>query len=84
MAPAVAPEPHEFIKSYSSLLPSDLARGDFLDCCNDLLLFVEGPIPRYYICNPVTKQRMAIPRDFTLKNICTASLAFDPFKSLHY
>jgi len=84
LTPTVAPEPHEFIKSYSSLLPFDLARGDFLDCCNGLLLFVEGPIPRYYVCNPVTKQCVAIPRDFTLENICTASLAFDPFKSPHY
>jgi len=84
MTPAVAPEPHEFVKSYSSLLPFEPARGDFLDCCNGLLLFVEGSIPQYYVCNPVTKQCVVIPRDFTLENICSASLAFDPFKSPHY
>ncbi|KAH8502008.1 hypothetical protein H0E87_016678 [Populus deltoides] len=84
MTPAVAPEPHEFVKSYSSLLPFEPARGDFLDCCNGLLLFVEGSIPQHYVCNPVTKQCVVIPRDFTLENICSASLAFDPFKSPHY
>ncbi|XP_011033121.1 PREDICTED: F-box protein At5g07610-like [Populus euphratica] len=84
MTPAVAPEPHEFVKSYSSLLPFEPACGDFLDCCNGLLLFVEGSIPQYYVCNPVTKQCVAIPRDFTLEDTCSASLAFDPFKSPHY
>jgi len=84
MTPAVAPEPHEFVKSYSSLLPFEPARDDFLDCCNCLLLFVEGSISQYYVCNPVTKQCVAIPRDFMLENICSAALAFDPFKSPHY
>lgn len=84
ITPAVAPEPHEFVKSYSSLLPFEPARGDFLDCCNGLLLFDEGCTLQYYVCNPATKHCVAIPRDFMLENIIFAALAFDPSTSPHY
>jgi F-box interacting protein len=84
ITPAVAPEPHEFVKSYSSLLPFEPARGDFLDCCNGLLLFVEGCTLQYYVCNPATKHCVAIPRDSMLENIIFAALAFDPSTSPHY
>ncbi|KAJ6727450.1 F-BOX PROTEIN INTERACTION DOMAIN PROTEIN-RELATED [Salix purpurea] len=48
MTPRVASGPHEFVKSYSSLLPFQPTRNDFLDCCNGLLLFVEGCTLQYY------------------------------------
>ncbi|KAJ6727452.1 F-BOX PROTEIN INTERACTION DOMAIN PROTEIN-RELATED [Salix purpurea] len=49
MTPRVAPGPHEFVKSYSLLLPFQPTRNDFLDCCNGLLLFVEGCTLQYYV-----------------------------------
>ncbi|KAJ6317289.1 hypothetical protein OIU76_012931 [Salix suchowensis] len=84
MTPGVEPGPHEFVKSYSSLLPFQPTRNDFLDCCNGLLLFVEGCTLQYYVCNPMTKRCVAIPRGSMLENIIFASLAFDPSRSPHY
>ncbi|KAB5543985.1 hypothetical protein DKX38_012097 [Salix brachista] len=84
MTPGVEPGPHEFVKSYSSLLPFQPTRNDFLDCCNGLLLFVEGCTLQYYVCNPMTKHCVAIPRGSMLENIVFASLAFDPSRSPHY
>ncbi|CAL5342221.1 unnamed protein product [Camellia sinensis] len=56
-----------FVESYSKLLPFQPTARDVLDCCNGLLLIlhrtsVPPSVPsQYYVCNPATKQCVAIP-----------------------
>ncbi|CAK7356313.1 unnamed protein product [Dovyalis caffra] len=77
-----------FVDAYSSLLPFKLSTDHYFDCCNGLLLFTRREIQEnslyYYVCNPTTKQCVAIPNPRPRTYPFSASLAFDPAKSPHY
>ncbi|XP_059663954.1 uncharacterized protein LOC132309684 [Cornus florida] len=86
------PYPHThdgvgFVESYSALLPLKPTPLDLHDCCNGLLLFGPSPSVRpaeYYVCNPATKQCVAIPTNPTHLEPMFAALAFNPTESLNY
>ncbi|XP_059663957.1 uncharacterized protein LOC132309687 [Cornus florida] len=77
------------VESYLALLSFDHIGYDLQECCNGLLLFarrsrsIPGPV-EYYVCNPATKQCVAIPINPTHLEPKFAVLAFDPSESLHY
>ncbi|XP_077252506.1 F-box protein At5g49610-like [Tasmannia lanceolata] len=57
-----------------------------IDCCNGLILCICGG-PKgvtYYICNPVTKEWVALPKPHKRLFLDRASLAYDPSVSPHY
>ncbi|CAI9111796.1 OLC1v1012115C1 [Oldenlandia corymbosa var. corymbosa] len=62
--------------------------SDIRDCCNGLLLLASST-NRYYVANPVTKQRLLVPRnshrhDNTNIKSTHSSLVFDPSFSLGF
>ncbi|XP_059663955.1 uncharacterized protein LOC132309685 [Cornus florida] len=62
---------------------------DLEDICNGLsLLLLRSSLPfeEYYVCNPVTKQRVAIPKNPTHLKLdpWSISLAFNPSESFNY
>ncbi|XP_059625410.1 F-box protein At5g07610-like [Cornus florida] len=59
--------------------------NDFLDSCNGLFLFFNSFDFRYYVCNPVMKQYVPIPKAHChQQHHCYAALAFNPSESLCY
>ncbi|OMP00634.1 hypothetical protein COLO4_12486 [Corchorus olitorius] len=88
------PSPDErVVESLSALLPFKFTFKDFIHSCNGLLLFVAGSVPQYYVCNPLTKQCIEIPRNIEREKLaidagkklqCFAALAFNPRESSHY
>ncbi|OMO65088.1 hypothetical protein COLO4_31564 [Corchorus olitorius] len=84
------------VESISALLPFKFNFYNLIHSCNGLLLFVNfvtGSIPQYYVCNPLTKQCIEIPRNIEREKLASdcgeelqkfAALAFDPWKSSHY
>ncbi|CAL5406109.1 unnamed protein product [Camellia sinensis] len=76
-----------FVESYSKLLPFQPTARDVLDCCNGLLLIlhrssVPPSVPsQYYVCNPATKQCVAIPVNPNHLDPKYAVLAFNPVES---
>ncbi|OMP03458.1 hypothetical protein COLO4_10414 [Corchorus olitorius] len=81
------------VESLSALLPFKFTFEDLLHSCNGLLLFVTGSVPQYYVCNPLTKQCIEIPRNIEREKLaidagkklhCFAALAFNPCESSHY
>ncbi|CAL5342222.1 unnamed protein product [Camellia sinensis] len=76
-----------FVESYSKLLPFQPTARDVLDCCNGLLLIlhrtsVPPSVPsQYYVCNPATKQCVAIPVNPNHLDPIYAVLAFNPVES---
>ncbi|CAI9111798.1 OLC1v1012117C1 [Oldenlandia corymbosa var. corymbosa] len=78
---------------FLSLLPKELEEecdpSHIQDCCNGLLLITSSTSSRYYLANPVTKQRLLIPDNShrhshtSIKNI-RSSLIFDPSLSLGF
>ncbi|OMO65091.1 hypothetical protein COLO4_31567 [Corchorus olitorius] len=84
------------VKSLSALLPFKFNFKNLIHSCNGLLLFVNfvtGSIPQYYVCNPLTKQCIEIPRNIERERLASdcgeelqsfAALAFEPWKSCHY
>ncbi|XP_050238891.1 F-box protein At5g07610-like isoform X1 [Mercurialis annua] len=70
-----------FVKSCLDLIPSK--RYKRLDLCNGLLLYFSED-GRYYVCNPTTKQRIAVPYVHWKDNYDYASLVFENFMSPHY
>ncbi|KAI8009119.1 F-box protein [Camellia lanceoleosa] len=82
-----------FVESYSKLLPFQPTGSDVLDCCNGLLLILHrSSVPRfsvprfsvpsqYYVCNPATKQCVAIPVNPNHPDPIYAVLAFNPVES---
>ncbi|CAA0825223.1 Unknown protein [Striga hermonthica] len=60
-------------------LPFRPVAVDLLDCCNGLLLFLDLKSRLYYVCNPLTRQYVSIPRPpFLMQTFCCGALAFDP------
>ncbi|CAA0825221.1 Unknown protein [Striga hermonthica] len=60
-------------------LPFRSVAVDLLDCCNGLLLFLDLKSRLYYVCNPLTRQYVSIPRPpFLMQTFCCGALAFDP------
>ncbi|XP_059628623.1 F-box protein At5g07610-like [Cornus florida] len=57
---------------------------DFLDSCNGLFLFFNASDCRYYVCNPVMRQYVPIPKARCHQTYCYAALAFNPSESLCY
>ncbi|KAL6894462.1 hypothetical protein ACP4OV_008560 [Aristida adscensionis] len=58
-----------------------------LDCCNGLLLCrcrSAGASYRYVVCNPATKEWVAVPESSQSRMACTARLGFDPAVSSHF
>ncbi|OMO76559.1 hypothetical protein CCACVL1_15588 [Corchorus capsularis] len=86
------------VESISALLPFKFNFKNLMHSCNGLLLFVDfapGSVPQYYVCNPLTKQCIEIPRNIECERLASesdcgeqvqifAALAFDPWKSCHY
>ncbi|OMO65981.1 hypothetical protein COLO4_30844 [Corchorus olitorius] len=84
------------VESISALLPFKFNFQNLIHSCNGLLLFVDfalGSVPQYYVCNPLTKQCIEIPRNIERERLASdcgeqvqsfAALAFDPWKSSHY
>lgn len=54
------------------------------DCCNGLILLVRCSVPRYYVCNPATKQCIAVPRAREHVAPYHAALAFNPSESSQF
>ncbi|PRQ47730.1 putative F-box domain-containing protein [Rosa chinensis] len=66
--------------------PAD--RDQYLNGCNGLLLLLKSATHQFYVCNPITRQQVAIPKARVHKNhddqhFC-AALAFDPSESPHH
>ncbi|OMO76558.1 hypothetical protein CCACVL1_15587 [Corchorus capsularis] len=84
------------VESISDGLPFRFNFYNLIHSCNGLLLFVNfvtGSVPQYYVCNPLTKQCIEIPRNIERERLASdcgeqvqkfAALAFDPWKSSHY
>ncbi|XP_047972867.1 uncharacterized protein LOC125215486 [Salvia hispanica] len=71
---------------YPAMLPDKCDHSGIRDCCNGMLLLASSS--RYYVANPVTKQRISIPinpqhQRTDIKTI-HSSLIFDPSLSLDY
>ena len=73
-----------FVESLFALLPLQPFSEDLLDCCNGLLLFKSDAFEEYYVCNPMTRQCVAIPRNIRRQKPTYAALAFNPSESTHY
>ncbi|XP_004301881.1 PREDICTED: uncharacterized protein LOC101309554 [Fragaria vesca subsp. vesca] len=63
-------------------------RDQYLNGCNGLLLLLKSATRQFYVCNPITRQQVAIPKACVHKNqdcqhFC-AALAFDPSESPHH
>lgn len=74
-----------FVESLTSLLPSEYFPYKLFDSCNGLILLGSSLREHhYYVCNPLTKQCVAIPK--AREHVLTggSALAFDPRDSSHY
>ncbi|XP_050221959.1 F-box protein At2g23160-like [Mercurialis annua] len=70
-----------FLRSCTVLLPHRPFK--LHDACNGLLLFFSAD-GRYYVCNPTTKQCIAVPYVQRKYRSYVASLVFENFMSPHY
>ncbi|XP_047972866.1 uncharacterized protein LOC125215485 [Salvia hispanica] len=71
---------------YPAMLPDKCDHSGIQDCCNGMLLLASSS--RYYVANPVTKQRISIlinpqHQHINIKTI-HSSLVFDPSLSLNF
>ncbi|KAH9669400.1 F-box domain-containing protein [Citrus sinensis] len=74
-----------FAQSLTSLLPSESLPYALIDCCNGLILLGSSLSKhRYYVCNPLTKQCVAIPKAREDVLASPPALAFHPCDSSHY
>ncbi|XP_040369680.1 uncharacterized protein LOC121051411 [Rosa chinensis] len=63
-------------------------RDEYLNGCNGLVLLMKSATYQFYVCNPITRQQVAIPKACVHQNhdnqhFC-AALAFDPSESAHH
>lgn len=59
-----------------------VAADDYLDCCNGLVLVFKSSTHQLYVCNPVTRRHVAIPKALDhQQQQFSAALAFDPAES---
>lgn len=69
--------------SYSDLLP--FRPQTSLGSSNGLLLFLNESTRQYYVCNPLTRQSVAVPKAHEQRlHSCAALAALDPAESSHY
>ncbi|KAH9682836.1 F-box domain-containing protein [Citrus sinensis] len=72
-----------FVESLTSLLPSEYFPYKLFDSCNGLILLGSSLREhRYYVCNPLTKQCVAIPKARERVLESAPALAFDPRDSI--
>uniref|UniRef100_A0A5B6YJK0 Uncharacterized protein n=1 Tax=Davidia involucrata TaxID=16924 RepID=A0A5B6YJK0_DAVIN len=69
---------------YTDLPFRQRSAENFLDSCNGLLLFRSASDFQYYVCNPMTRQCVPIPKARCHRHHLYAALAFNPSESPCY